>query len=304
MTVNDDTIELDVPAMIINDRTLVPVRAISEAYGCKVEWAADTKTVVIESAVAPTEVPASTEAPTATEAPAPAPTKAPDAAAEPTATPEPLTAAFADKSICLFGDDTVGKSKVWAEQVKLSLAPQSFVSVNAGRRRMVLATGKDIAAEDLLAKVPQDCDYILVMAGLAEWILNLDGYSTSGSQNSLEEGLDNVYFNLHRRAPKAEIIFVTQPYMTARADSLDAYGIYNGKGLSPLEMCEVTKYMAGNLNIPVIDLYNECGWGADNYKDYMLESGGSYIYPNEEGSKVIAEIVTKRLMEINPEDNQ
>ncbi len=39
---------LDVPAMVKNDRTLVPVRAISEALSCKVEWHGETKTVVIE----------------------------------------------------------------------------------------------------------------------------------------------------------------------------------------------------------------------------------------------------------------
>ncbi len=38
---------LDVPATIISDRTMVPVRFISEAYGSKVEWDADTKTVII-----------------------------------------------------------------------------------------------------------------------------------------------------------------------------------------------------------------------------------------------------------------
>ena len=36
--VNGKAIKLDVPAKIINDRTLVPVRAISEAYDCEVRW--------------------------------------------------------------------------------------------------------------------------------------------------------------------------------------------------------------------------------------------------------------------------
>lgn len=40
---------LDVPATIVNGRTMVPVRFISEMLGEKVEWDADTKTVVIES---------------------------------------------------------------------------------------------------------------------------------------------------------------------------------------------------------------------------------------------------------------
>ncbi len=39
--------ELDAPAAIINDRTLVPVRAISEAFGANVEWNDNTKQVII-----------------------------------------------------------------------------------------------------------------------------------------------------------------------------------------------------------------------------------------------------------------
>lgn len=36
--VNGTVVILDVPAKIINNRTLVPARAISEAYECKVQW--------------------------------------------------------------------------------------------------------------------------------------------------------------------------------------------------------------------------------------------------------------------------
>ena len=44
-----ETIELDVPAMLVNDRTLVPLRAISESFGNKVDWVDETQTVVITS---------------------------------------------------------------------------------------------------------------------------------------------------------------------------------------------------------------------------------------------------------------
>lgn len=47
MNVNSDVVELDVPAQIIDDRTLVPARAISEALGCNVEWDGNTRTVYI-----------------------------------------------------------------------------------------------------------------------------------------------------------------------------------------------------------------------------------------------------------------
>lgn len=39
--------KLDVPAQLINGSTLVPVRAISEAFDCEVNWVGKTKTVVI-----------------------------------------------------------------------------------------------------------------------------------------------------------------------------------------------------------------------------------------------------------------
>ena len=40
---------LDSPATLINDRTLVPVRFIADTFGFNVEWAADTKTVWLNS---------------------------------------------------------------------------------------------------------------------------------------------------------------------------------------------------------------------------------------------------------------
>ena len=39
--------ELDVPAKLINDKTMVPARAVSEAFGAKVDWDNDTRTVII-----------------------------------------------------------------------------------------------------------------------------------------------------------------------------------------------------------------------------------------------------------------
>ena len=47
MYVNGKIVRLDVPAKAINGRTLVPVRAISEAFGCTVTWDGNTQTVYI-----------------------------------------------------------------------------------------------------------------------------------------------------------------------------------------------------------------------------------------------------------------
>ena len=47
MFVNGAPKEIDVPAMLVNDRTLVPLRAISESYGCTVDWDDATQTVTV-----------------------------------------------------------------------------------------------------------------------------------------------------------------------------------------------------------------------------------------------------------------
>lgn len=47
MLLNGERIYLDAAPIIVNDRTLVPLRAISEAFGANVEWNADAKTVCI-----------------------------------------------------------------------------------------------------------------------------------------------------------------------------------------------------------------------------------------------------------------
>lgn len=50
MTVNSKIITLDVPPQIMDDSTLVPVRAVSESFGADVDWDQDSYTVIIETA--------------------------------------------------------------------------------------------------------------------------------------------------------------------------------------------------------------------------------------------------------------
>lgn len=50
MFVNGETKTLDVAAKIVDDRTLIPLRAVSEAYNCTVDWDGATRTVTIVSA--------------------------------------------------------------------------------------------------------------------------------------------------------------------------------------------------------------------------------------------------------------
>lgn len=47
MTKNGETVALDVPPVIMNGRTLVPVRAVAESFDADVRWDAESKTVII-----------------------------------------------------------------------------------------------------------------------------------------------------------------------------------------------------------------------------------------------------------------
>lgn len=58
MTVNGQVKTIDVPAMIMNERTMVPVRAVAEAFGATVSWDNDARCVIIKNvaeALSPTQ---------------------------------------------------------------------------------------------------------------------------------------------------------------------------------------------------------------------------------------------------------
>ncbi|NPV90756.1 MAG: copper amine oxidase N-terminal domain-containing protein [Firmicutes bacterium] len=80
---NDESVSLDAPGMIVDDRTLVPLRFVSEALGAQVAWDGATQTVSITS-------PASTPpAPETTTPDATNPEPAPETTTPDTTNPEP-----------------------------------------------------------------------------------------------------------------------------------------------------------------------------------------------------------------------
>lgn len=47
--VNGESRTFEEPAQLMNDKTMVPLRAVSESFGCDVKWDGETKTVIIEN---------------------------------------------------------------------------------------------------------------------------------------------------------------------------------------------------------------------------------------------------------------
>lgn len=48
ITINDVKKDIDTKSVIINDRTYLPIRAVLEAFGAKVDWDDVTKTVLVQ----------------------------------------------------------------------------------------------------------------------------------------------------------------------------------------------------------------------------------------------------------------
>lgn len=78
--INGQAQTLDVPAMVMDNRTLVPVRFVSEALQADVQWIQETQTVQITTQTGGTTV----TVPTVTPTPTPTPTPEPAVSQEPT----------------------------------------------------------------------------------------------------------------------------------------------------------------------------------------------------------------------------
>lgn len=51
MQVNSESVELETPARLVNDNTMVPIRAVSEAFDARVEWIDDLQRVVVDEKI-------------------------------------------------------------------------------------------------------------------------------------------------------------------------------------------------------------------------------------------------------------
>ncbi|NDO47774.1 N-acetylmuramoyl-L-alanine amidase [Clostridium sp. MD294] len=56
-TKNGVVFTMDVPAKVINERTMIPVRAVSEALGCTVDWDENTRMVSIQEEIKQEQIP-------------------------------------------------------------------------------------------------------------------------------------------------------------------------------------------------------------------------------------------------------
>lgn len=113
--VNEKVVELDVPARIIDGRTFVPLRFISENIGAKVLWDGGTRTVIIDMPLAQT--PTSSNAPT--------PSNTPTSSNAPTSTPSSIQS-FTGRIDSLMGVSTDSILKIFGQPSRIDLSKYGF----------------------------------------------------------------------------------------------------------------------------------------------------------------------------------
>ena len=87
ITVNGEEITLDVAPVKINDRTLVPIRAVAESFEAEVLWDEDAQRVDINTVSEPSASPEPSGSPDPTASPDPSASPEPSASVSPTASP-------------------------------------------------------------------------------------------------------------------------------------------------------------------------------------------------------------------------
>jgi len=94
-TINEQVVTIDQPGVIVDGRTLAPLRFVGEAFGGIVGWDGDSQTVTITSGAGTatpqllTTQPEATPAPETASTPSPAPETAPTPSPAPSSAPEP-----------------------------------------------------------------------------------------------------------------------------------------------------------------------------------------------------------------------
>ena len=119
MRVGPEQIRLDVPAQILNGRTMLPLRAVSSAFGCEVEWDGAQKIVTITTGGAPTQTAPATQAPTTPQTPAQ------------TAPTAPATPGNGTITMAVTVKEGRSADRLWVETVRTDLDPAPAPAIHA-----------------------------------------------------------------------------------------------------------------------------------------------------------------------------
>lgn len=197
-----------------------------------------------------------------------------------------------------FGDSITSQGK-WQPHVvsELGFSKQNNYGISGTR---VSGNLKNAMWQDFrINKISKESNVILFMGGTNDWSHNVPlGVLGSNDTQTFYGALNVIATKLVSRYPNSKIIFMSTTFAMApsRSTFKNKTGILNDLGLMNIDYGKATEKVAKEKNIPFIDLTN-CDFSKDNIANYTTYDG-TYIHPNTDGAKKMAQVIVARLREI------
>ncbi len=167
-----DEIQLDAAPRIINDRTMIPLRAISEALNAEVKWEESTRTISIFTTEShgfytprpgQTAAPSVSIAPSASQNPSASPsattTARPGSSASPSSSPDPNTSSGTTSSgtnSATSGDSNLNNAEVYITSDKTSANVGDIITISMNVKGIKGAFGNDEGIEGVDVSIKYD----------------------------------------------------------------------------------------------------------------------------------------------------
>jgi len=199
---------------------------------------------------------------------------------------------FAGKRIFIVGDQQIQNSGAWASLADRSLGAEVVDIKGIANLRYVVNDYASMSIDKTTKTFPNDMDYMIVCVGFYDW---MNSYSL-GSDLSSSGGIYDFLEDAGRKWPKTKLVLMTLPVAKYATDGFTDAGMFNKRGMSTMEYSDEIKEAAERYNTEVIDISDL--WDKNQLTTYMKESNLSFLYPNEEGGKLIAQRIYDRMLEI------
>lgn len=199
---------------------------------------------------------------------------------------------FNGKKIFIVGDQQIQNATVWTNLVDERLGANIVAVKGFGNLSYRVNDYCSLCIDKTINTFPKDADYVIVSAGFYDWLNNYgigDEYSSSGS---IYDFISNTKTKWHN----TKLVIMTIPNAKYAENGFTEGGMYNRNGLNTADYSELIKDACQKNNVPVIDVNSL--WSVNDMDKYMKLNSLNYLYPNEDGCKLIADEVVKVLKEL------
>ena len=201
------------------------------------------------------------------------------------------TELFKGKKVFIVGDQQVQNAGIWTKLLDERLGANVISVKGIANLRYLSSDRNSISTDKITSTFPTDADYMIIAVGFADWMNSYDMGSDISSSGGVYDFMDTVKL----KWPKTKVLVMTLPAAQYAADGFTGAGIYNNRGMDTQDYSDQIKDACERSQVPVIDVSKL--WDRSDLKQYMKESNLSYLYPNEEGGQLIADLVYTRLVE-------